>query len=257
MEKGRKMVDEIVEWMRRQVDSAGARGAVFGMSGGLDSAAVAALCGRAFGDDALGVIMPCMSQSCDADDALLAAKAAGVATITVDLTPALESMLAALPPGCDAAVSNLKPRLRMAALYFVANDRGMLVVGTSNKSERSVGYFTKYGDGGADICPLAGIYKTDLYGLAERLGVPRAILDKPPSAGLWDGQTDEGEMGITYTELDAILKALESGEVPSGDPGAVDKVRMMVRASEHKRSAIPVFEPAGPGGETSPGGEAM
>jgi NAD+ synthase len=248
------MIEQIVEWIKRQVSSAGARGAVFGMSGGLDSAVVAALCGRALAGDALGIIMPCMSRSCDADDALVAAEAAGVNTMTINLAPPLESMLASLPRGCEAAVSNLKPRLRMAALYFVANDRGMLVVGTSNKSERSVGYFTKYGDGGADICPLAGIYKTDLYTMAVNLGVPQSILEKPPSAGLWEGQTDEGEMGITYRELDSILKALEQGRVPSEDPGTVERVRKMMCASEHKRSAVPIFEPNGSEDGKSPGG---
>ena len=243
------IVEELTLWIRERVEAAGAKGAVFGLSGGLDSSVVGALCERALGDRVLGVIMPCMSQSCDMDEALLAAEAFEIQTLTIDLSPVLRSLLAVLPAGGDAAVSNIKPRLRMITLYYLANDRGMMVVGTSNKSERSVGYFTKHGDGAADICPLADIYKTDLSEIAASLGVPRAILEKPPSAGLWEGQTDEGELGIAYLELDSILKALERGRTPVEMPDAVDRVRRLVTESEHKRASVPVF---GVTGEVSP-----
>ena len=250
-----RIVEDLTMWIRHQAEAAGAKGAVFGLSGGLDSAVVGALCERALGDRALGVIMPCMSQNCDMDDALLAAEAFEIQTLRIDLSPVLQSLLAVLPAGGDAAVSNIKPRLRMITLYYLANDRGMMVVGTSNKSELSVGYFTKHGDGAADICPLADIYKTDLYEVAASLGVPRAILEKPPSAGLWEGQTDEGEMGIAYQELDSILKALEEGRTPVERADAVARVKRLVSASEHKRASVRVFGvPGAASTEQDPGG---
>jgi NAD+ synthase len=250
-----KIVDDIVEWMAEQGALSGTKGGVFGLSGGLDSAVVGALCKRAFADGTLGVIMPCLSQSCDMDDALLAAKAFGIETLTVDISGVLETLLDALPAGRESAVANLKPRLRMTALYYVANDRGMMVVGTSNKSERSVGYFTKYGDGGADICPLADIYKTDLYQIAAFLGVPQRITARPPSAGLWEGQTDEGELGISYRDLDTILKDLEAGRTPTLEPALVARVQQLLRSSAHKRASIPVFDAGGyrAGGTTEEG----
>ncbi len=236
-----RIIEELTLWIREQAKAAGAKGAVFGLSGGLDSAVVGALCERALGDRALGVIMPCMSRRRDMDDALLAAEAFEIKTLTIDLSTVLESLLAVLPPGGEAAISNIKPRLRMITLYYLANDRGMMIVGTSNKSERSVGYFTKHGDGAADICPLADIYKTDLYEIAASLGVPGPILAKPPSAGLWEGQTDEGELGMTYQEMDSILKALEQGRTPVEMPDEVARVKGLVSASEHKRASVPIF----------------
>ncbi len=237
-----RIVESIIEWIGEQVRLAGVRGAVFGLSGGLDSAVVGALCEKALGEDTLGVIMPCESFGSDLEDAQLAADTFGIETITVDLGQTLKSLLEVLPPGCDAAVSNIKPRLRMTTLYFIANDRGMLVVGTSNKSESSVGYFTKYGDGAADICPLADIYKTDLYDIAAFLGVPGRIMEKPPSAGLTKGQTDEGDLGISYRELDSVLKDLRAGRVPSKDTALVARVERLIGASEHKRAPIPILK---------------
>lgn len=242
------IVRELEGWISEQVRATGARGAALGLSGGLDSAVVGALCSRALGDGALGVIMPCLSQACDADDASLVARHYGLRTVTVDLADALDKMLSLLPPGCDMAVSNLKVRLRMVTLYYIANNEGLLVAGTSNKSERSVGYFTKHGDGAADFYPLTGIYKTDLYEVARELGMPSLILEREPSAGLWEGQTDEGEMGITYRELDGVLKALEAGLTPDAPAELVEKVKRMVAASEHKRAPGPAFIPGGAAG---------
>jgi NAD+ synthase len=235
-------VESIVEWIRLQVKSVGALGAVFGLSGGVDSAVVGALCKKALGKNTLGVIMPCQSLSSDMEDARLVADNFDIETVTVDLGHTLESLLQELPPGCDEAVSNIKPRLRMTALYFIANDRGMMVVGTSNRSELMVGYFTKYGDGGSDICPLADIYKTDLYDVAGFLGVPERIIETPPSAGLRLGQTDEGDLGISYDELDSILKDIRAGRAPSNDTALVARVQRLIEAGEHKRAPIPVFK---------------
>jgi NAD+ synthase len=132
------------------------------------------------------------------------------------------------------AEANLKPRLRMIALYYFANRLGYLVVGSGNRSELAVGYFTKYGDGGADLLPLGNLVKGQVGELAAHLGIPRQIIDKPPSAGLWSGQSDEEEMGLTYEELDRYLT--------SGEAGAElrDRIDGMRAAAAHKRSLPPV-----------------
>ena len=232
----------LAAWIRAEIEAGGGRGVVFGMSGGIDSSVVAALCLRAFPRHSLGVLMPCHSDPADADDALMTARHFGLPTATVDLSPVYDVLLVQLGqtsselPAHRTAVTNLKPRLRMTTLYAFANQRDYRVVGTGNRSELAIGYFTKYGDGGADLLPLGALTKTEVRELAEHLGVPRRIIDKPPSAGLWDGQTDEGEMGFTYRELDAYL--LGGGEPPN------ERVAALVAASGHKR-ALPKVAPFG------------
>jgi NAD+ synthase len=130
----------------------------------------------------------------------------------------------------------------MATLYALAQTRGYLVAGTGNKSELMIGYYTKYGDGGVDVEPLGNLYKWQVRLLAREVGVPDAVIHRPPSAGLWPGQTDEGEMGISYDELDAALSALDSGETEGLDAGLLERVHGMVVASEHKRRMPPVPE---------------
>jgi NAD+ synthase len=159
----------------------------------------------------------------------------------VDLGPTYDALLAALPPDAsDMAKANLKPRLRMTSLYALAQTRNYLVAGTGNRSELMVGYFTKYGDGGVDVEPLGGLYKRQVYQLARELGVPQPILDRPPSAGLWVGQTDEGEMGITYNELDAVLAAIDADEADEVEPKLLSKVQRMMAATAHKRAMPPM-----------------
>jgi len=230
--------------MAERVKAAGARGIVVGLSGGVDSAVVAVLAQRAVGENVLGVLMPCHSQPVDGEYARLLADAFHIETITVDLGPAYDALIAALPPGSELAQANLKPRLRMATLYFLSNARNYLVAGTGNKSELMVGYFTKWGDGGCDLLPLGGLYKTHVWDLACELGIPDEIISRPPTAGLWPGQTDEGEMGITYAELDATLAAIERGDTSSCDPATLSKVQAMVERSAHKRALPPIFIPA-------------
>ncbi len=137
------------------------------------------------------------------------------------------------------ALANVKPRLRMTSLYFLANRYNGLVVGTGNKTELAIGYFTKYGDGGVDVLPLGDLDKTAVRGLARTLGVPEPVITKAPSAGLWEGQTDEAEIGVTYEELDRVLAGGELDEPLA--PGTMERISALVTASEHKRRAIPVF----------------
>lgn len=234
------LAEKITSWLREQVEKAGAKGLVFGLSGGVDSTTTAALCKRALGGNTLGLLMPCHSNPADEEDARLAAETFGIKTEQVDLTPIYDRLLASLPEGTDIARANLKPRLRMLTLYYFANSLNYLVVGTGNKSEVICGYFTKFGDGGVDLLPLGDLLKSEVWELARFLGVPERIIQKTPSAGLWSGQTDEGEMGITYKALDAVLTALEEGrpeEVPLAD---LEKVQAMRVASEHKRNMPPI-----------------
>ncbi len=222
---------------------AGAKGAVVGMSGGVDSCVAAILCKRALADEVLGVIMPCNSDPTDEEHAHLVAELLDIRTQTVDLGSVFDLLLSVLPADGQLAVANVKPRLRMLTLYFFSNLLDYLVVGTGNKSELMMGYFTKHGDGAADILPLGGLLKTQVRQLAQELGVPSEIVAKPPSAGLWTGQTDEGELGISYAELDPVLRALESGEISEFDEEVLAKVRGMVARSHHKRAPIPRYEP--------------
>jgi NAD+ synthase len=232
----------IISWIRQQVGVAGARGVVLGLSGGVDSSVAASLCVQALGKNrVLGLFMPCHSHAQDLRDARLIAKKLGIKTRLIDLTAAYEALLRSLPAAGKLAQANLRPRLRMLTLYYFANELDYLVCGTGNKSELMAGYFTKYGDGGADILPIADLLKKDVIKLARALGVARHIIGKPPTAGLWPGQTDEGEMGITYDQLDDILERLEQKRKQIAVPALVNKVRAMIKRSEHKRKSAAVF----------------
>ena len=239
-----RLAGEIAAWIREQVDEAGCAGVVVGVSGGVDSAVAAALARRGLGQDSvLGLIMPCHSIPDDEEHARLVLDTFGIKGELVDLGPAFDALAALLPPASGLAVANLKPRLRMLTLYYYANLHHYLVLGTSNRSELSVGYFTNYGDGGSDLMPLGGLLKREVRALARLLGVPQAIIEKAPSGGLWVGQTDEGEMGITYDTLDRVLEALDAGDAAGLEPGDVARVRRMIAASQHKREPIPLFQP--------------
>jgi NAD+ synthase len=135
----------------------------------------------------------------------------------------------------------------MITLYYLAQSRHYLVLGSGNRTELQVGYFTKYGDGGADLLPLGTVSKTRVWELARELGVPPPVVERPPTAGLWPGQTDEGEMGITYRELDRVLAAIETGDTRDVDPATLEKVEGMIARSAHKRALPPIFEPPKPG----------
>ncbi len=245
----------ISAWIQERVSEAEAQGVVLGMSGGLDSSVVAALCKQACPESTLGLILPCNSPAEDVAHARLVAAHYGIETQELELSAIFTAFLTLLTGDersgnaaertVDLAVANLKPRLRMICLYYVANKLNYLVVGTGNKSELMIGYFTKYGDGAADLLPLGDVLKTEEQTLAEELGMPRLIIEKPPSAGLWAGQTDEGEIGMSYEILDRILALLERGDVDvtqsGGDPELVARVKRMVERSRHKRESIPIF----------------
>jgi NAD+ synthase len=230
------MKNKIISWIRKQVKDAKASGIVIGLSGGIDSAVAAALCVKALGPSkVLGLLMPCHSHCVDAQDALLVARIFKIKTKKIDLSRPFDALIKVLPAGEGLVRNNIKPRLRMIALYYFANKFNYLVCGTGNKSELLAGYFTKYGDGGVDILPIADLYKKDVRLLAVELGVPVGVILKPPTAGLWPGQTDEGEMGITYNELDDILSRIEKKQKQVLSSVKVNKVKAMIRRSGHKR----------------------
>jgi len=236
-----RLAQSIVSWIRVRVEEAGRRGCVVGVSGGVDSAVALALCKRAFPTHTVGVVLPCHSCPEDLADAELVLNAVGVEGYTVELTRAHDALLEAIERGGievgderDPARVNLKPRLRMATLYFVAARLGYLVVGTGNASELAVGYFTKYGDGGVDILPLGDLVKAEVRRLARYLGLPERIVEKEPSAGLWPGQTDEGEMGVSYAAIDAYLRG---GNVSPEDRSRIEDMR---RINYHKLKPPPI-----------------
>lgn len=207
-----------------------------GLSGGVDSSVVVALSKQAVGrENLLGLILPCHSQAQDLKDAKLVAKKLGIKTKTVNLTNIYDNLIRITPRGNSLAGANLKPRLRMLVLYYFANQLNYLVCGTGNKSEYNLGYFTKFGDGAVDILPIGDLYKWQVRKLAKELGILQHIIAKPPTAGLWPGQTDEGEMGLTYPELDVILGRLENKRKQTLSKEKVNKVKLMIKRSEHKR----------------------
>jgi NAD+ synthase len=187
-------------------------------------------------------MLPCHSHQQDTDDARMVAAHLGLETLTVDLTPVFDLLLILLPPADAMVTANLKPRLRMMTLYHYAGIKQYLVAGTSNKSEIAVGYFTKFGDGGADLLPLGDMLKSQVRALAMQLGLPEAVIHKPPSAGLLPGQTDEGELAISYDALDQALQAIASGRDAAISPAIRQRLECLMKNSEHKRMPIPVFK---------------
>lgn len=243
------MKEKLISWLKKQVKDAGQKGCVFGLSGGIDSAVVGALCKKAFPNDVLGLLMPCYSREEDIKHAEELAEQFSIPTKLVDLQPVNNELYVQMEGKqydgleMNLAIANLRPRLRMISLYYHANKQNYLVVGTGNKSEAVMGYFTKYGDGGVDLLPLAGLLKSQVRELAKELGVPQVIIDRQPSAGLWHGQTDEQEMGITYEMLDKIIVGLEKKKLAGLDKKLVNKVKQKLAQTEHKRCMPPIFKP--------------
>jgi NAD+ synthase len=237
-----ELASKLISWIREQVILAKRGGVVFGLSGGLDSAVVAVLCKRALPDNTLGIIMPCHGSDTDIEHAQAVAKTYNITTNTIALEQVYDALLGVLSAGDYQpatkllAEANLKPRLRMLALYYLANRLDYLVVGTGNKSEISIGYFTKYGDGAVDILPLGNLVKRQVREMAVYLSIPTEIIKKPPSAGLWAGQIDEVEMGMKYEELDRYLS---TGEAVAEVKKRADS---MMERSAHKR-ATPTTPP--------------
>lgn len=229
-----------VAFIRDLVSSANANGIVYGNSGGKDSALVGILC-KAACENTVGIIMPCSSSrnyDIDARDGREVADKFGIETRVVDITPIKKAMIGELSDVTDVnkiAKINIAPRLRMTTLYAIAASERRLVAGTGNRSEAFVGYFTKWGDGAHDFNPISDLTVTEIYEFLRYLEAPTCVIDKAPSAGLFDSQTDEGEMGFTYAELDSYLM---NGDVTAETK---EKIQKMHNRSNHKREGIKRF----------------
>ncbi len=243
----KQTISEIQKWIRDYVNSAKVKGVVVGISGGIDSAVTTSLCVNALGkENVIGLGLPCSSIPQDLKDAEKLAKLLGIKFIKIDLTSIYDEFIKVTEPLFESnnmAVANLKPRLRMMTIYFVGQSLGkFLVAGTSNRTELAIGYFTKFGDGGVDFEPIGGLYKCEIRKVARLLNIPEEIVKKPPSAGLWEGQTDEGEIGITYDALDEIIfkidNKLDLDDLTKDD---VNRVKGMIKSAQHKNKMPPFY----------------
>lgn len=237
-------LENLKKWLKNRFEEAGKQIAVLGLSGGIDSAVVAALCAEALGPvNVKACLLPCDSQEADRKDAGRIADFLNLKPQIIDLTSVYRDFLKILPKGSRLADANIKPRLRMTVLYHRAQALDGLVVGTGNKSEIAVGYFTKYGDGAADLLPLALFTKTQVRHLAGLLNLPDWVMERTPSAGLWENQSDESEMGFSYSELDDTIEKLAKGKETEVEQSLLECIQQKIEASGHKKAAPPVFDP--------------
>ncbi|MCK8825672.1 NAD+ synthase [Fuchsiella alkaliacetigena] len=236
-----KISEQLQRWIKERVEKAGSEGVVIGISGGIDSSVVAVLSKKALPKNTLALIMPCESDSQDRLDAQLVAEQFRIQYRVIDLEKTFRTLLKALRKKEQAgesrsklAVANIKPRLRMTVLYYHANLYNSLVVGTDNRSELKLGYFTKFGDGGIDLAPLGNLVKTEVREVAKVLGIPEKIIHKAPSAGLWAGQKDEAEIGLSYEEIDRYIL---TGQGSEKTKRIVDR---LAARNRHKLESAPI-----------------
>lgn len=244
---------KIVDFIRNETHHAGVSGAVIGISGGIDSALTTALTVEALGkENVLGIHMPELGLTPleDSEDAKTLADLLGIEFRTIDISGIISALMDAIPDSELAdrlCIGNLKARTRMSLLYFHANRMNRMVMGTGNKTEILLGYYTKYGDGGVDLEPIGGLYKTQVWELSRRLGIPESLLTKKPSAGLWAGQTDEADLGISYVRVDKVLSMLEANEESQTILNTLEislkqlnSVLNRIEKNKHKRNSPPI-----------------
>ncbi|MCC3144242.1 NAD(+) synthase [Halanaerobium sp. Z-7514] len=224
----KEIAENLSKWIKKKIKESGSDGAVVGLSGGIDSSLTSLLCKKAFPDNTLGLILPCQSKKEDQIDAVEHAESFAIEYKIIDLENTYQEFINNLSSTNSAesiqsikntderrlklALANIKPRLRMSYLYFYANLNNYLVVGTDNRSELKLGYFTKYGDGGIDLAPLANLTKSEVRKTAAELNISDKIINKDPSAGLWEEQKDETELGMSYEEIDKYILTGEAKE---------------------------------------------
>ncbi|MCL4340596.1 MAG: NAD+ synthase [Candidatus Thermoplasmatota archaeon] len=228
-----KEVNRITEFLRVNLGNAPA---VIGVSGGIDSAVVLHLLSRSVPQEKIiALYLPERdSDGANRNDIMELSKSTGIPIRTVEINPATNALSEMLHPVDRVSIGNMKSRIRMTVLYYFANANQGIVVGTTNRTELMVGYYTKFGDGACDMEPIMHLLKREVRELAGYLGVPESIIRKKPTAGLWAGQTDEEELGMTYDEMDtAIVNIFDKGQSPRTP--VEKKVMDLYRSSEHKR----------------------
>lgn len=238
----------IVNFIKQEIGKRDSEGVIIGMSGGIDSSLTAVLAVKALGNQSVfGLLIPdsSVTPKSDTTDAIELAKSLKIKYKVIELNKIKEQMVNGLPRN-KMARANLLVRLRMSLLYYYATAMNRLVLGTGDKSEMMLGYFTKYGDGGADLFPIADLYKTEVRSLASYLGLPKKIINKKSSARLWKGQTAEGEIGMKYEEIDKILKHLENNYHFSSNSTTklnwnnVSKIKSLLEKNKHKHNMPPI-----------------
>ncbi len=240
-----KITEMIEEFLHDQIEKNKAEGLILGLSGGIDSAVLAYLCKRTLKEKTLAIIMPDteITPKHETEDALKMIALTGIEYKLLDIKPIVKEYSMYLEPN-DWAKGNLRARIRTNILYYYANAKNYLVLGSSDKSEHLIGYFTKFGDGAADLIPIISLYKLQVRKIAEFLGVPKNVIEKKSSAHLWKDHEAEKEIGVSYEEIDSILYCLcdkklsidETVKITQIENSIVDKVHKLNINSEHKRS---------------------
>lgn len=229
-----KYLDQIINWIKDQVKKANCSGVAVGISGGIDSALVAYLAKKAFPNDSIGILIPInKKRQFDLEDGLELVKKLDLDYKVIDLSHEYQSMIDKMNVQLDLTKGNMQARLRMTTIYAFAQERNYLVLGTDNKAEYDLGYFTKWGDGGCDLLPIVNLYKSEVFEYAKKVGIPINIINKTPSAGLWDDQSDEKELGFTYDDYEQYDKNLLT------DQQLIKKIKLQISKTNHKRIEIP------------------
>ncbi|MFZ2199265.1 MAG: NAD(+) synthase [Microgenomates group bacterium] len=230
-------VNRITSWLKQTY---GERPAVIGVSGGVDSAVALSLLTRALGKDkVIPVLLPYGDQDMMDAKAIVGWNDVTNKTIEINIKEIVDTMAGQIGATVERVrVGNIMARVRMIVVFDMAKKMGALVCGTENKSEHKLGYYTRFGDSASDVEPIAGLYKTEVWEMAKEMGLPEIFYTKKPSAGLWDGQTDEGEMGFTYQQADLVLQGKSEGV----EPKIVEKVKRMVEANKFKLEVPYTFD---------------
>ncbi len=235
----------IENFLEEQIQNNQAEGIILGLSGGIDSAVLAYICKRKFADKTIAIVMPdtAITPKIETEDALKMISLTGIQYKLIDIKPIVNEYSMYLEPN-EKAKGNLRARIRTNILYYYANSKNYLVLGSSDKSEYMIGYFTKFGDGASDITPIISLYKLQVREIAKYLGVPEKVIAKKSSPHLWKEHEAEDELGISYEEIDSILYCLyekkmsinETEKTTQIDKEKIEKINQLHINSEHKRS---------------------
>ena len=243
------ITETIEKFLSEQIEKQHAKGIILGLSGGIDSAVLAYICKRKLKEKTLAIIMPDTSITpAETEDALKMISLTGIEHKLIDIKPIVNEYTMYLEPNKKSR-GNLRARVRTNILYYYANSKNYLVLGSSDKSEYLIGYFTKFGDGAADLTPIISLYKLQIREIAKYLGVPDNIISKKSSPHLWEDHEAEEELGVSYEEIDSILYCLvekklsvdETVKITQIDKSTIEKIHELNRNSEHKR--LPAQKP--------------